>query len=64
MLVQCDDCNRVYDDANQWTICPHNPLDVGPGPDAFCWRCDLRHPCACGATARAKENKEGAANAS
>lgn len=54
MRVRCsatddhgDTCGRIYDDAVQWTICPHNPLDVGAGPEAFCWRCDLRTPCAC-----------------
>lgn len=53
MLMRCNGsltdagCGRVYDDAEQWTICPHNPLDVSADPEAFCWACDLRTPCAC-----------------
>lgn len=55
MYVRCtttdthgrDACGRMYDDAKQWTICPHNPLDVAAEPAAFCWRCDLRAPCLC-----------------
>lgn len=26
MIVVCQECNRIYDDAKQWTICPHSPL--------------------------------------
>lgn len=49
MIRRCEepDCGRVYDDVQQWTICPHNPLDVGAGPEHFCFRCDLRTPCLC-----------------
>lgn len=27
MIVECARCNRRYDDAERWTICPHNPLE-------------------------------------
>lgn len=40
MIVVCDHCDRRYDDARSWTICPHNPLDVRPD-DLVCRRCDL-----------------------
>lgn len=26
MIVTCEKCQRFYDDASCWTICPHNPL--------------------------------------
>lgn len=26
MFTLCDLCNRSYDDATCWTICPHSPL--------------------------------------
>lgn len=39
MLVQCSTCRRAYDDAEQWTICPHGPLWAAP--DAYCRVHDL-----------------------
>ena len=35
----CEKCDRGYDDANQWTICPHAPL--GTSPSDYCPRCDV-----------------------
>lgn len=32
-------CGRLYDDAEQWTICPHGPLWAPP--DAYCREHDL-----------------------
>ena len=29
MNVRCQECERGYDDARCWTICPHNPLYRG-----------------------------------
>lgn len=29
MIVVCDHCQRLYDDAEQWTLCPHGPLWAG-----------------------------------
>jgi hypothetical protein len=26
MVTRCQKCGRMYDDAEQWTICPHAPL--------------------------------------
>ncbi len=26
MIVCCDRCAKHYDDAECWTVCPHNPL--------------------------------------
>lgn len=31
--VQCPTCDRVYDDAQRWTICPHNRLEASPEGD-------------------------------
>ena len=39
MWVQCSKCRRSYDDANQWTICPHGPLWAAP--EDYCPDCDL-----------------------
>lgn len=40
MIVTCDKCDRTYDDATCWTICPHNPLYRGPA-DVLCKEHDL-----------------------
>ncbi len=37
MVVQCDRCRRMYNDARAWTICPHHALEdphTGPLPFA------------------------------
>lgn len=39
MLVQCSTCRHAYDDAEQWTLCPHGPL-WAPS-DAYCREHDL-----------------------
>ena len=39
MLVRCDACRHRYDDAEQWTICPHGPLWAAP--EAYCRVHDL-----------------------
>ena len=48
MHVRCEKCDRVYDDAARWTICPHSPL--GCAVDDLCPRCDtlksVHGPCA------------------
>jgi hypothetical protein len=33
MRVQCRECQRLYDDAQRWTICPHNRLEASPEGD-------------------------------
>lgn len=38
MYVPCDKCGRRYDDAQQWTICPHGPLEFPI--DDYCPKCD------------------------
>lgn len=47
MYRLCDDCDRGYDDAKQWTICPHSPL--GYAVDDLCPKCDtlksVHGPC-------------------
>ncbi len=30
MLVRCDKCAQVYDDAKRWTLCPHPGIDYPP----------------------------------
>jgi len=30
MIVGCLNCGKDYDDAECWTLCPHNPLHVPP----------------------------------
>lgn len=30
MIVRCPTCNRAFDDALKWTICPHPSLDEPP----------------------------------
>jgi hypothetical protein len=30
VIVSCPNCQKRYDDASCWTICPHNRLDVDP----------------------------------
>ena len=40
MIVHCDRCIRVYDDAQAYTICPHNSLAVGPSTP-YCREHDL-----------------------
>lgn len=39
MITFCLNCNRRYDDAEYWTICPHGPLWAGPS--AYCKQHDL-----------------------
>jgi hypothetical protein len=47
MIVKCGDetgvgragCGRLFDDAQQWTICPHGPLWAGA--DRYCVEHDL-----------------------
>ena len=39
MIVRCDQCQSMYDDAEQWAICPHGPLWGAPG--AYCKYHDL-----------------------
>lgn len=47
MYTKCERCHRNYDDAKQWTICPHSPL--GFPIDDLCPRCDtlktIHGPC-------------------
>ena len=47
MHVECQDCNRIYDDATRWTICPHSPL--GMPINDLCPVCDtlqsIHGPC-------------------
>jgi uncharacterized OB-fold protein len=38
LVTRCDKCGRLYDDYNQWTLCPHGPLEFPH--DDYCWRCD------------------------
>jgi hypothetical protein len=45
MIVRCETCNRVYDDAQSDTGCPHYP--IGTSAETFCKHCDLYRPCAC-----------------
>ena len=33
MRVQCSECQRLYDDAQRWTICPHNRPEASPEGD-------------------------------
>lgn len=42
MWTRCLRCDRGYDDAACWTICPHGPLDVPLGQ--FCPVHDLARP--------------------
>jgi hypothetical protein len=46
MVVRCEQpgCGRVYDDAKQWTICPHNPLEAGSS-SGYCGVHDFFWPC-------------------
>lgn len=30
MRHRCFDCGRIYEDIDQWTICPHGPLGFAP----------------------------------
>lgn len=39
MIVRCENCKRLYDDAECWTICPHGPLWAAH--DAYCLEHDL-----------------------
>jgi len=32
VIVECALCDRVYDDARCWTICPHMPLETSSKP--------------------------------
>jgi hypothetical protein len=47
MLVTCNTCRRVYDDAQSWTICPHGP--IGFALTDYCPKCDtlrsVQGPC-------------------
>lgn len=40
MIVKCKECGKTYDDTPNWTICPHNPLDVAHDA-VYCRRHDL-----------------------
>lgn len=40
MIVRCQKCCLVYDDAKCWSICPHNPLYRRPA-DVLCKEHDL-----------------------
>jgi len=40
MIVTCPKCKRNYDDTPNWTICPHNPLDIHPDAK-YCRKHDL-----------------------
>lgn len=33
MRVDCPKCGHRYDDAQRWTICPHNRLEASPDGD-------------------------------
>ena len=33
MIVQCETCQKRYDDALRWTICPHRDLSESPNPE-------------------------------
>ena len=51
MTVTCALCNRSYDDARCWTICPHMPLEFGSkpfhpteNPHGYCRDHDLAGP--------------------
>jgi hypothetical protein len=47
MRLTCERCKRGYDDAGQWTICPHSPL--GFSATDYCPFCDtlesVHGPC-------------------
>lgn len=47
MWVTCSTCNRLYDDARCWTLCPYGPLEWSL--DSYCPQCDtveeLHGPC-------------------
>ncbi len=45
MVHICETCGLRYNDEYQWTLCPHNPLEAGPGAEAYCRRHDLFGPC-------------------
>lgn len=45
MIVTCVICDLTYDDAGQWTLCPHNPLSAAPEAGGYCRRHDLFGPC-------------------
>lgn len=30
MVVECKKCQKIYDDARNWTICPHRRLEDNP----------------------------------
>lgn len=45
MVRTCEDCGKVYDDVNRWTICPHPSLDgVPPDIRAFIRARNARRP--------------------
>lgn len=56
MWVQCETCQRSYDDAECWTLCPHGPLWARL--DAY----DPKTDCVQGVTMR-DEPVEGDGNA-
>lgn len=41
MLRRCESCKRVYDDARQWTVCPHRPLEASHDGKGYCRRHDI-----------------------
>lgn len=44
MMVRCEKCDRYYDDADRWTICPHNLLEAAS--DAPRYTCGQPGYCA------------------
>ena len=28
MIVYCAHCDRVFDDVDHWTFCPHDPFEI------------------------------------
>lgn len=62
MIVCCNRCSCVFDDAQTNTVCPHYP--VGAGPAAYCKTHDLFRPCAvCEVPPMARANEFSPADA-
>lgn len=55
MIVCCPKCKKRYDDTPNWTICPHNPLDVRPDA-AYCRKHDLFNCYLCTPQEQANSN--------
>ena len=73
MFVTCAKCDTSYDDAQRWTICPHNRLDVAPDA-VLCRHCDVylgytnlltasRDPDVCSVCSRDRKTLEAEARA-